>query len=317
MAQHWTAKDIPPLEGKVALVTGANSGLGYYTALELARKGACVIMACRSPERARLALERIQGEVRGAQAEVLALDLASLASIQACAESVESKFGRLDILVNNAGVMAIPRRVTVDGFEMQFGANHLGHFALTGRLLAAVEAAPAGRVVTVSSLMHQYGKMDFGDLMGEKEYDPWRAYSQSKLANLLFAYELQRRLAAHHSAARSLAAHPGYAATNLQYVSAEMKGSRLERWGNWLANTLFAQPAARGALPQLYAATAPEAEGGAFTGPDGWGGARGYPKVVRSSARSYDTEAARRLWQISETLTGMAFEDPTKENTIS
>lgn len=311
-SSHWTTQDIPSLTGAVALVTGANSGLGYHTALELARKGACVLMACRTPARARPALAQIQQAVPNAAVELLPLDLASLTSVRACAEAVHQRCERLDILVNNAGVMGIPRRQTRDGFEMQFGTNHLGHFALTGLLLDLLGAAPAGRVVTVSSLMHAYGKMDFADLMGEQRYDPWRAYSQSKLANLLFAYELQRRLEARQAATRSgceirsLGAHPGYSATHLQYVSAEMTGSRLNRWSNRLMNSLFAQSAAQGALPQLYAAVAPQARGGDYIGPDGWGGARGYPAVVKSSARSYDLDAARRLWEVSQALTGVS-----------
>lgn len=302
---RWTTQDIPSLNGKLALVTGANSGLGYHTALELARKGAHVILACRSIERARSALNQIQSQVAGANAEVLALDLASLASIRALVESVQQKYEHLHILINNAGVMGIPRRLTADGFEMQFGTNHLGHFALTGLLLGMLQTTPESRVVTVSSLMHQFGRMDFDDLMGEKTYDPWRAYSQSKLANLLFAYELQRRLAARQSATRSMGAHPGYAATHLQFVSAEMKGSRLERWFNQIANTLFAQPAEQGALPLLYAATAPQLAGGTYIGPNGWGGSRGDPALVKSNPRSYDLDSARQLWQVSEQLTGV------------
>ncbi|MFM8322325.1 MAG: SDR family NAD(P)-dependent oxidoreductase, partial [Chloroflexota bacterium] len=192
---RWTTADIPALNGQLALVTGANSGLGYHTALELARKGACVLFACRSPERGQAALQEIHTQVPAASLELLPLDLADLASLRAASAELHRRYDRLDILVNNAGVMGIPRRLTAGGFEMQLGVNHLGHFALTGLLLDLLEAAPAGRVVTVSSLMHQVGRIDFADLMGERAYDPWRAYSQSKLANLLFAYELQRRLA--------------------------------------------------------------------------------------------------------------------------
>jgi NAD(P)-dependent dehydrogenase (short-subunit alcohol dehydrogenase family) len=304
---RWTAKYIPSLKGKIALVTGANSGLGYHTSLELARRGACVIMACRSEARARSAWNQIQGEVAGADVIVMTLDLASLTSIRAFAETVQKKFTRLDILINNAGIMGIPHQITADGFEVQFGVNHLGHYALTGLLLRLLNATPESRVVTVSSMMHQFGVVDFDDLMGEKAYRPWRAYSQSKLANLLFSYELQRRLSAQHSATRSIGAHPGYAATHLQLVSAEMKGSNLERRFNQLLNTLLAQPAGQGALPELFAATAPQVPGGAYIGPGGLGGSRGYPKLVKSSARSYDLAAAHQLWQVSQELTGVVY----------
>lgn len=305
--QHWTTKDIPSQKGKIALVTGANSGLGYYASLALARKGAHVIMASRSTERAQSALKQIKTEVQGADVVFMPLDLASLASIRALAEEVQKKYDHLDMLINNAGVMGIPRRETQDGFEMQFGTNHLGHFALTGLLLGAVQAAPAGRVVTVSSMLHRSGVMNFDDLMGQKSYDPWRAYSQSKLANLLFAYELQRRLTRGNSRVTSLAAHPGYASTNLQLVGAEMKGSKLERGFMQIANNIFGQPAEQGALPGLYAAVSPDAQGGTFIGPDGWGGSRGYPAVVESNERSHDLDVAEKLWQVSETLTGTPY----------
>jgi NAD(P)-dependent dehydrogenase (short-subunit alcohol dehydrogenase family) len=301
MSNRWIASDMPSLTGKTALVTGANGGLGYYVSLELARKGAQVLMACRSAEKGRQAAERIAAEAPGAQVEVIGLDLADLEAVRRCAGEVRGRVERLDILVNNAGVMGIPRTTTAQGFEMQFGANHLGHFALTAQLLDLIEAAPAGRVVQVSSLMHLFGKMNFDDLMGERRYERWAAYSQSKLANLLFAYELQRRLAGRGSRAISLGAHPGYAATNLQYVNAEMTGSRVDYWRNRLMNAVLAQTPAQGALPILFAAAAPQAQGGMFIGPHL--GSRGYPKVVRSSPRSYDRAAARRLWEASERLT--------------
>jgi NAD(P)-dependent dehydrogenase (short-subunit alcohol dehydrogenase family) len=239
--------------------------------------------------------------------EIIPLDLDSLASIKAFAAIFRQKYSQLHILVNNAGIMAIPHRQTADGFEMQFGTNHLGHFALTGLLLDTICRTPESRIVTVSSLMHQFGRMDFDDLMGQKKYDPWKAYSQSKLANLLFAHELHRKLLARQAPARSLGAHPGYSATHLQFVSAEMEGSSLKKWVNGAANTLFAQSAAQGALPQLYAATSPQAEGGAFIGPDGWGGARGYPAVVKPNPKANDLAAAQKLWQLSEQLTGIVY----------
>ncbi|MCE1253545.1 MAG: oxidoreductase [Anaerolineae bacterium] len=300
---RWTAKNIPSLEGKIALVTGANSGLGYYATLEMARKGALLIMGCRTKQRAEQAYQQMKAEIPHAKIIIMTLDLSSLESITRFAEAVKTQFTRLDILINNAGVMGIPRRETQDGFEMQFGTNHLGHFALTAHLYPLINSTPDSRIVTVSSMMHQLGHMNFEDLMGQKSYDAWAAYSQSKLANLLFAYELQRRLTAKSSHVLSLAAHPGYAATHLQFVSAEMQGSAFWGWINQTANTLFAQPAWQGALPELYAATASQVKGGSFIGPDGQGGSRGYPKVVKSNARSYNEADARRLWEISEQLT--------------
>ena len=308
MPHHrWTSKDIPDLKGKTAVVTGATSGLGYHASLELARKGAHVIMASRNTTRAQAALQRMLVQVPWASLDVMTLDLASLASIRSFAKTFLSKYPQLHIQINNAGVMAIPQRRTADGFEMQFGTNHLGHFALTGLLLKTICSTPGSRIVTVSSMMHMAGVINFNDLMGEHRYDTWGAYSQSKLANLLFAYELQRKLDERQSATLSLAAHPGYAATNLQFVGPDMTGSVLQRWMIGMGNFLFAQSAARGALPELYAATAPHVEGGAYIGPDGWGGSRGYPTVVKSNARSHDRAVAQRLWQVSEQLTGVIY----------
>ncbi|HEX7557221.1 MAG TPA: oxidoreductase [Leptolinea sp.] len=305
--QHWTEKDIPDLTGKTAVVTGANSGLGYHATLELARKGAHVIMACRTPLKAQAAFNQIIKDIPDASLEIISLDLSSLASIRAFSETFHARFSGLNILINNAGIMAVPQVLTADGFEMQFGTNHLGHFALTGLLLDVLLAIPQSRIVTTSSLMHQFGVMNFNDLIVQRRYKRWDAYSQSKLANLLFAYELQRKLLEHKSTTRSIAAHPGYAATNLQFVHAEMQGSALDRWFNQVANNIFAQSGAQGALPELYAATAPQAEGGSFIGPDGWGGSRGYPKAVKSIARSYDLADAQKLWQVSEELTGVKY----------
>lgn len=301
----WTEIDIPDLTGKTAIVTGANSGLGYHVALEMARKGAHVVMACRSKNRAREAMDLMLKEIPNASLEIMLLDLASRESIRAFSEAIKEKYSSLNILINNAGIMGIPRTLTTDGFEMQFGTNHLGHFALTGLLFDMIRGTPGSRVVTVSSLMHQFGVMNFNDLMGEKSYKRWTAYSQSKLANLLFAYELQRKFENINADSISLGAHPGYAATNLQFAYAKMKSSVLDRWFNNLANKVLAQSSAQGALPELFAATAPQAEGGTFIGPDR--GSRGFPKVVRSNTRSYDIESARKLWQVSETLTGIHY----------
>ena len=308
MPHHrWTTKDIPNLKGKTAVVTGATSGLGYHASLELARKGAHVIMASRNAARAQAALSQILAKAPGASLEVMTLDLASLASIRSFAKTFQSEYSQLHIQINNAGVMAIPQRRTADGFEMQFGTNHLGHFALTGLLLNTTCNTPGSRIVTVSSMMHMAGVINFYDLMGEHGYDTWGAYSQSKLANLLFTYELQRKLDERQSATLSLAAHPGYAATNLQFVGPDMTGSILQRWMMGAGNFLFAQSAARGALSELYAATASPIEGGTYIGPDGWGGSRGYPTVVKSNARSHDEAVAQRLWQVSEQLTGVVY----------
>ncbi|ACY97387.1 MULTISPECIES: oxidoreductase [Thermomonospora] len=296
----WRACDIPDLTGRRAIVTGANSGIGYHTALELARHGASVVLACRSAERGGAALERIRTALPDADVALASLDLADLASVRAFADDQGGQ--RLDILVNNAGVMAIPRRRTADGFEMQFGTNHLGHFALTGLLLPALRAAPAPRVVTVTSMLAWAGRIDFDDLQGERRYGRWRAYGQSKLANLLFAKELDRRVAE----VTSVAAHPGYAATNLQLVGPRMAGERFTERLMKAANGLFAQSDADGALPSLYAATAPDVRGGACYGPR-FLQQRGLPTQVRTPPAADRQDVARRLWEVSEKLTGVTY----------
>ncbi len=301
----WTADDIPDQRGRVALVTGANSGIGFEAAAALAAKGAHVVLACRDAGKAKGAFDAIRARRADASLEVQALDLASLASIRACADRVIAEHARLDLLVNNAGVMAIPRRTTADGFEMQLGTNHFGHFALTGLLLERLLAAPAARVVTVSSSAHRPGRMHWDDLQLERGYQRWSAYSQSKLANLLFAYELDRRLRHKGARAASTAAHPGYAATNLQFVGARMDGSRFMERFFVLGNRLLGQSAADGALPTLYAATSPDVASGDYVGPSRMFEAWGSPKKVGSSARSHDAADARRLWERSEELTGV------------
>jgi len=303
----WTAADLPDLTGKVFVVTGGNSGLGLETARELARKGGHVVIACRDASRAATALSEIRATIRSASIEAMDLDLASLASVRAFAERFHASQRRLDALCNNAGVMALPYRKTSDGFEMQFGTNHLGHFALTGRLFDVLCATPGARVVTVSSTMHRAGRIRFDDLQGERRYGRWRAYGQSKLANLLFTYELARRAGKAGLELVSVAAHPGYAATNLQTAGPRMEGSAMMERLSLLGNRLFAQTSALGALPTLYAATAPGVRGGDYFGPDGLGEMRGHPKKVRSSARSHDLEAAARLWQVSRELTAVDF----------
>jgi NAD(P)-dependent dehydrogenase (short-subunit alcohol dehydrogenase family) len=303
----WTAGDIPPLAGRVALVTGANSGLGYETALGLARSGARVVLACRDQARGADALDRLRREVPDTGAELGRLDLANLASVETFATEFRATHDHLDILVNNAGVMAIPRRQTADGFEMQFGTNHLGHFALTGRLIDRLLAAPAARVVTVSSMASILGRIRFDDLQGTRRYGRWSAYGQAKLANQLFALELDRRATASGTDLVSVGSHPGYAATNLQFVAPAMTGSGVEEWVSRVGNTVFAQSAADGARPSLYAATAPSVRGGQFFGPDRLFGMRGHPKQVTFMRAARNPETAARLWAVSEELTGVEF----------
>ena len=292
----WTAEDIPDQSGRRAIVTGANSGLGWHVSTELVRHGARVILACRNTERGQRALDGLLAEVPGADAELRSLDLASLDSVREFAAGVE---GPVDLLINNAGVMAGPHRRTADGFELQFGTNHLGHFALTGLLLDRLLASPDPRVVTVSSGAHRMGKMNFDDLQSERHYWRWGAYGQSKLSNLLFATELQRRGGGRLT---SVAAHPGYAATNLQTT-----GHAIDDLFMKVTNFVIAQSDAMGALPLLYAATM-EVPGGSYVGPDGIGEQRGHPKLVGMSGRARNEDDARRLWETSEELTGVHYD---------
>jgi NAD(P)-dependent dehydrogenase (short-subunit alcohol dehydrogenase family) len=303
---NWTASDIPELGGRRAIVTGANSGLGLEIALELARHGARVVLACRDTGKGDEAARGISAAVSEANVEVARLDLAELASVREFAEA-HSGDG-LDLLVNNAGVMALPRRVTRDGFEMQLGTNHLGHFALTGLLLPALLERPGARVVTMSSGAHQMGRIRFDDLQGERRYQRWLAYGQSKLANLLFAFELARRAALADLDLTSVAAHPGYAATNLQLAGPQMEGSGLKERLAKLGNRVFAQSSAQGALPALYAASMPGVVGGEYFGPDRVGGMRGNPARAQTNRAARDPELARRLWTVSEELTGVRYD---------
>ena len=303
MSDKWTTADIPDQSGRTAVVTGANSGIGLIAARELARKGAAVVLACRNTAKGDAATAAIRQDAPGAAVEVRALDLADLSSVHAFAEAQD---GPLDLLVNNAGVMGIPRAHTKDGFEMQFGVNHLGHFALTGLLMPQLRQAENPRVVTLSSTAHKVGRINFDDLQGERRYFRWAAYAQSKLANLLFAYELQRRA---DDALKSTAAHPGYAATNLQTRGPEAGGvlTRIEDAFMAVANRVVAQSDEMGALPTLYAAVE-ELPGGTYAGPDGFQEQRGHPTPVGSTSASKDREAARRLWQVSEELTGVQYD---------
>lgn len=306
-ADAWTADDLPDLSGKTYLVTGANSGLGLETACALAGHGAGVALACRDLGKADTALDRIRSETPGADAWAVELDLASLDSVQRCAEAWLADDRPLHALVNNAGVMALPERRTAEGFEMQLGTNHLGHFALTGRLLPRLMATPGARVVTVSSTMHKLGRIHWDDLQSEKKYSKWGAYSQSKLANLLFTYELQRRLDDADCDVIALAAHPGYASTNLQTAGAKMEDSSFMERFMEIGNRLFSQDAAAGARPTLYAAAAPGVAGGAYYGPSGFLEMWGSPRRVESTNASHDRESQRRLWEISEQLTGVCY----------
>jgi NAD(P)-dependent dehydrogenase (short-subunit alcohol dehydrogenase family) len=303
---RWTAKDIPDQKGLSAVVTGANSGLGFETAIALAAAGASVVLACRDEAKGEAASKRIIESHPSADVHVQVLDLAEIASIRSFAADYSSSHDHLDILVNNAGVMAIPRRETADGFEMQFGTNHLGHFALTGLLLDKLVARPGSRVVAVSSQVARIGRMRFDDLQGTKHYGKWTAYAQSKLSNQLFTLELDRR--ASSKGIVSVAAHPGYAATNLQAVGPRMSGSGIMTRVTDLENAVFAQTAVMGALPTLYAATAPGVRGGQYFGPDQLFGMRGYPKQVRFVRAATNPEVARRLWDVSEELTGVRYE---------
>ncbi|GAA0357339.1 oxidoreductase [Streptomyces blastmyceticus] len=295
----WSASDIPDQSGRTAVVTGANSGIGYVTARELARRGARVVLACRDATRGKTAEERIRAEAPGADVLFAPLDLADLASVRAFAAEFPDR--RLDLLINNAGVMALPERKTVDGFEMQFGTNHLGHFALTGLLLPRLRAAGRGaRVVSVSSWLHFLGTVDPRDPNMEHRYRRWAAYGRSKSANLLFVHELSRRLAAEGSPVLAAAAHPGYAATNLQTKGALMEERAwLERLFE-LLNRTVARSAEAGAVPTLYAATAPEVGQGDFFGP-------GVPKKSPRAPWTRDSRAAAGLWETSERLTGVTY----------
>ena len=306
-SQLWTTSNLPDQTGKTIVVTGGNSGLGYFTCRALAARGAQVILACRNQEKGLSAVRRIRNDFPHASLELLPLDLADLRSVRSFAFAFAEKHPRLHLLINNAGLMATPYRQTVDGFELQFGVNHLGHFALTGLLLDQLLAAPDTRIVTVTSLVHANGVIDFDNLDSRGKYTRWGAYARSKLANLLFAYELQRRLAKQGCSAISLAAHPGYSATNLQTTGPELDQNRLLLWTMKFGNAILAQPARMGALPVLYAAAAPGLQGGDFIGPAGLFGMRGYPLKTGSSPASHDPQFAARLWSLSEQMTGVHY----------
>jgi NAD(P)-dependent dehydrogenase (short-subunit alcohol dehydrogenase family) len=295
---HWTLIDMPDQSGRVAIVTGANSGIGYATTQALVQKGGLVIMGCRDLEKANAAAEKIRAQLRPLAAVgvvvVMRLDLADLDSVEAFVVNFKARYERLDLLINNAGIMRPPYQLTQQGFESQFGVNHLGHFALTGRLLDLMLHTAGARIVTVSSLFERFGRINFDDLNARESYQASVAYGQSKLANLLFTYELQRRLEAAGSEVIAVAAHPGWAATNLQ------KSALIQFFNRFLA-----QRPEMGALPTLYAATAPEIQGGDYIGPGGFMELSGPPKKVNSNGTAHDPAVAARLWAVSEEMTGV------------
>ncbi len=294
---NWTAKDIPDQTGKTAIVTGANSGIGLETARALAAKGATVILACRNLEKAKVAQSDIRQTVSGAKLEIIQLDLADLASVRQFAQTFAAGHQRLDILANNAGIMGPPLTKTKDGFEVQFGANHLGHFALTGLLLPALQSTVGARVVIVASAVERGANIDFDNLNAEKRYEPFAAYGQSKLANLLFCFELGRRFKQAGWQAISTASHPGWTASNLQQNAPQFR----------FLNPIFSQNATWGALPSLYAATAVDVQNGDYFGPKGFLEMRGSPTRVKSTQQSHDLELAQKLWAVSEQLTGVDY----------
>jgi NAD(P)-dependent dehydrogenase (short-subunit alcohol dehydrogenase family) len=298
MDAKWTSDDVPGQQSRLAVVTGANTGLGFETAQVLAAHGAAVVLAVRDIEKGKQAAARIAGTAPGANVMVQPLDLTSLDSIRAAAVELRATHPRIDLLINNAGVMYPPKRTTRDGFELQFGTNHLGHFALTGLLLEQMLPVPGSRVVTVSSIGHRIrARINFDDLQWERSYSRVAAYGQSKLANLMFTYELQRRLSGTGTTI-AVAAHPGFAATELmRYLPAALD----------VPAPLFSQTAAMGALATLRAATDPGVLGGQYYGPAGFFGTRGHPKLAKSSGQSRDTAIQRRLWTVSEELTGITF----------
>jgi NAD(P)-dependent dehydrogenase (short-subunit alcohol dehydrogenase family) len=298
----WTAADVPDQKGRTAVVTGANTGIGFEAAAVLAQRGAVTVLACRDTGKGERAAARLSAATPDVAVSVVRLDLGSLDSIRAAAEQIRAGHERIDLLINNAGVMMPPHGTTSDGFELQFGTNHLGHFALTGLLLDRMLPVAGSRVVTVSSNGHRAGRVNFDDLQSERRYSRVRAYGQSKLANLMFTYELERRLRAAEAATIAVAAHPGTAHTEL---TRHLPG--LLQTAQAVAGGVFTQSATMGALPTLRAATDPAVRGGDYYGPSGWGQMTGYPVQVSSSSRSHDEAAQQRLWAESERLTGVTY----------
>lgn len=307
---HWTPQNIPDQSGKTFLITGANSGLGFWSTLHLAQAGAKVLMACRSSgkaESARAEILKRCPNIQTEQLQLVSLDLSDLGSIDQLAQQLLQANQPLHGLLNNAGVMALPLQHTAQGFEKQLGTNHLGHFALTAQLFPLLNQTDGARVVTVSSIYHRQGRIDFDNLQGEIHYQKWQAYAQSKLANALFMLELQRRLAQNGSSVLSLGAHPGYAATNLQAAGPKAENTWWKQKLMELANQVLAQSAEQGAFPQLYAMTEPGLTGGSFWGPNGFKALRGYPVKETPAPEARDEAVARELWTVSERLTGQRF----------
>lgn len=308
---RWDTSRMPDLHGKVAIVTGANSGLGWETAAALAERGAHVVMACRDGDKAAEATARIRRRHCAAALEHIPLDLSDLSSVAAFADAFRRGHQRLDLLVNNAGVMFAPKGQTKDGFEVHLGTNHLGHFALTGRLIDLMLATPASRIVSVSSEYARLGRIDLEDLNGDRRYDRQSAYANAKLANLMTALELQRRLSKNGAQTISVAAHPGLSATNLQSAGVSMGDpDALARFAKWLMrhmNHWISQSAAMGALPTLRAATAPDVKGAEYYGPELLWGLRGYPRRAPIPRHAKDTTVAAELWRRSEEMTGVTF----------
>ena len=305
--ETWSVDDIGDLTGRVALVTGANSGIGFETAAALADHGAHVVLACRNREKARRALDELENDLEGASLEILSLDLSDLYSVRAAAAQFLSEHARLDLLINNAGVMGTPYRQTADGFELQMATNHLGHFALTGLLLDRLITSGRSRVVTVSSQMHRFSHLVLDDVAGERVRNTWLNYGTSKLANLLFTAELSRRLGAAGLPTTAVAAHPGWTRSNLAGTGAAVGEKRLRAKVGRVAGHTFGQATATGALPTLCAATSSAVHNGQFVGPAHWMQLFGPPKIVRPDKRARDTTTAARLWQISEELTGVHY----------
>jgi NAD(P)-dependent dehydrogenase (short-subunit alcohol dehydrogenase family) len=304
---QWTVDQIPDQSGRVAVVTGANGGIGLCTASALAGAGAHVVMACRNLEKAGAAVTSIRAKHPAASVEVVACDLSSQAATRAAAEQVRADHRRIDLVIANAGVMAMPHRVTEDGWELQLATNHLGHFTFVGLLLDRLLDVPGSRVVSVTSNAHKFGRIRFEDLHSQRKYRRWRAYGQSKLANMLFASELARRLLAARAPTIAGAAHPGYAATEIQATATRASGRRLTARVTGLADRAFGQSPAMGALPSLYAATSPHMISGMLIGPSGLFELWGHPQAVVPGKRAQDVDVARRLWQVSEELTGVTF----------
>lgn len=303
----WDVEDIGEYEDEIAIITGANSGLGLSATKILAEHGAKVIMACRSLDKAKDAKQEIIEELDDPDLEVMKLDLSSLESVESFAGKFREEYDSLDILCNNAGLMALPRRETKDGFEMQLGVNHLGHFALTAHLIDMIIDS-SGRVVNQSSMAHEDAEIDFDDLMGEENYSKWSAYGQSKLANLLFTYELDRRLKEKDIEVESVGCHPGVSDTNLFREGPKMEHSKIKLYFGKIFSKILGQSPDKGCLPMVYAATSEEIEGGEYIGPDGFKQMRGYPEKQESSKASHNEEDAKKLWERSEELTNVKFE---------